>query len=176
MARRELGDASGPAVELVDESLENAELAMEQLRDLAHGILPAALNRGGLRAGIETLAERIRLPLTLDVTAERFPPALEATAYFIVAEALTNVVKHAHADRAEVDAHPWRTARSMSRCATTAWGAPGSSAAPGCSGSRTGPRRSTASSAWTARPATAPWSRPRCLFPAPDLAITLSIT
>jgi signal transduction histidine kinase len=104
MARRELGDASGPAVELVDESLENAELAMEQLRDLAHGILPAALNRGGLRAGIETLAERIRLPLTLDVTAERFPPALEATAYFIVAEALTNVVKHAHADRAVVTA------------------------------------------------------------------------
>jgi signal transduction histidine kinase len=46
----------------------------------------------------------IRLPVATDVTAERFPPALEATAYFIVAEALTNVVKHSGARNAEVRA------------------------------------------------------------------------
>jgi signal transduction histidine kinase len=104
MARKSMGDRDGPAVELVDESLEHAERAMEQLRDFAHGILPAALTRGGLRAGIETLVSRTRLPLSLDVTGERFPPALEATAYFIVAESLTNVVKHAQASHAEVTA------------------------------------------------------------------------
>jgi signal transduction histidine kinase len=104
LARQALGDGDGPAVELVDESLDHAERAMEQLRDLAHGILPAALNRGGLRAGIETLVSRVRIPLSVDVTPERLPPALEATAYFIVAEALTNVVKHAQAHRAQVKA------------------------------------------------------------------------
>jgi signal transduction histidine kinase len=104
MARNSMGDRDGPAVELVDESLEHAERAMEQLRDFAHGILPAALTRGGLRAGIETLVSRTRLPLSLDVTGERFPPALEATAYFIVAESLTNVAKHAQASHAEVTA------------------------------------------------------------------------
>jgi signal transduction histidine kinase len=104
LARRALGDDEGPVVELVDEALEHAERATAELRDLAHGILPAALSRGGLRAGVETLVSRMRLPVGVDVTAERFPPALEATAYFIVAEALTNVVKHARARSAQVTA------------------------------------------------------------------------
>jgi signal transduction histidine kinase len=104
LARRALGDDGGPAVELVEEALEHAERATAELRDLAHGILPAALSRGGLRAGIETLVSRIRLPVSVDATGERLPPALEATAYFIVAEALTNVVKHARARSAQVTA------------------------------------------------------------------------
>jgi signal transduction histidine kinase len=45
---------------------------------------------------------RLRLPVELDLPAQRFPPEVEATAYFIVAEALTNVVKHAHATRAQL--------------------------------------------------------------------------
>jgi signal transduction histidine kinase len=104
LAQRELGDADGPVGELVHEALDHAERATEELRDLAHGILPAALTRGGLRAGVQTLLSRIRIPVSLDVTNERLPSALEATAYFIVAEALTNAVKHAQADRAEVTA------------------------------------------------------------------------
>jgi signal transduction histidine kinase len=104
LARRSLGDGDGPAVELVDEALGHAERATADLRDLAHGILPAVLSRGGLQAGVETLVARLRLPVSIDVTAERFPPTLEATAYFIVAEALTNVVKHARARSAEVRA------------------------------------------------------------------------
>jgi signal transduction histidine kinase len=104
LARQSLGDASGPTVELVDEALEQAERAAAELRDLAHGILPGALSRGGLRAGIDTLVSQVRLPVTVEVTSERLPPALEATAYFIVAEALTNTLKHAHADRAHVSA------------------------------------------------------------------------
>jgi signal transduction histidine kinase len=103
LARRALGDEGGPAAELLDEALEHAERANTDLRDLAHGILPATLSRG-LDAAIETLVARIRLPVSVNVTAERMAPELEATAYFIVAEALTNTVKHARASRAEVTA------------------------------------------------------------------------
>jgi signal transduction histidine kinase len=103
LARRALGDASGPAVELVDDALEHAERANDELRELAHGILPATLSRG-LGAAIETLVSRVRMPVSTDVTAERVAPELEATAYFVVAEALTNTVKHARASRARVTA------------------------------------------------------------------------
>jgi signal transduction histidine kinase len=104
LARRELGDATGPVVELVDNALAQAEQANEELRELAHGILPGALATGGLRAGIESLVSRTRLQVTTDITRERFPPALESTAYFIVAEALTNAVKHAQATSARIAA------------------------------------------------------------------------
>ena len=101
-ARQELGDSTGPVAELVDEALALAEGANGDLRELAHGILPAALSRGGLSAGIDALVSRIRMPVSVEVTDERLPPALEATAYFIVAEALTNAVRHARARSARV--------------------------------------------------------------------------
>jgi signal transduction histidine kinase len=104
LARQELGDATGPVVELLDEALSHAEGANGELRELAHGILPAALSRGGLRAGIDGLVSRVHLPVSADVTAERLPAALEATAYFIVAEALTNAVRHARASSAQIAA------------------------------------------------------------------------
>jgi signal transduction histidine kinase len=104
LARGELGDATGPAIDLIDEALEHAQGAAGELRELAHGILPGALSRGGLRAGIDGLVSRVRLPVTVEVTAERLPAALEATAYFIVAEALTNAARHAHARSAHVAA------------------------------------------------------------------------
>jgi len=71
---------------------------------LAHGILPAALTRGGLQAGVEALVSRAALPVSVDMTVERLPGSVEATAYFVVSEALTNVVKHAHATGAQVTA------------------------------------------------------------------------
>ncbi|MFL5840987.1 MAG: GAF domain-containing protein [Thermoleophilaceae bacterium] len=104
LARQELGDATGPAVELLDEALAHAQGANAELRELAHGILPAALSRDGLRAAIETLVSRFRLPISLDVTGERLPAALEANVYFIVAEALTNAVRHADATRVQIAA------------------------------------------------------------------------
>jgi signal transduction histidine kinase len=73
-----------------------------ELRELAHGILPSVLSRGGLRPGIEALVSRIDFPVTVDVSDERFPAGIEASAYFVVAEALTNVVKHSRAKRVEV--------------------------------------------------------------------------
>ena len=104
LAREELRDANGPAVGLVDEALAHAEGANGELRELAHGILPAALSHGGLRGGIDALVSRVRLPMSVEVTAERLPAPLEATAYFIVAEALTNAIRHARASSAQIAA------------------------------------------------------------------------
>ena len=89
---------------LVDESLAQAEVANVQLRELANGILPAALVRGGLRIGIESLLHNTPLPVDAEVSVERLPQAVETTAYFVIAEALTNVIKHAGASRAGVRA------------------------------------------------------------------------
>ncbi len=104
LAQRALRANDGEAEALIGEALENAQQANAELRELVHGILPAALTRGGLRAGVDALAARLRFPVALDLPTQRFPPEIEATAYFIVAEALTNVVKHAHATRAQVAA------------------------------------------------------------------------
>jgi PAS domain S-box-containing protein len=92
------------ATELVSDALDQAEQANVELRELAHGIMPSVLTRGGLRAGVEALASRMPLPVQIAVDVDRLPPAVEATAYFVVSEALTNVVKHARARRAEVAA------------------------------------------------------------------------
>ncbi len=89
---------------LLTEALEHAEHATAELRELAHGILPAVLTQGGLRAGVSALAARMPLPVTNDVAVGRLPAAVEASAYFVVAEALTNVAKHAGAQGAEVSA------------------------------------------------------------------------
>jgi GAF domain-containing protein len=102
LAERALGRHDGEARQLVGDALEHAEQSNRELRELAHGILPAVLERGGLRAGVDAVVGRLDLPVGLDVPAERFPVEIEASAYFIVAEALTNVVKHAHAEHAEV--------------------------------------------------------------------------
>ena len=100
LARAQLGD--GPERRLVDEGLQQAQRATDELRELAHGILPAALTTGGLRAGVDSLASRMPVPVSIDVPATRFPVAVEATAYFVVAEGLTNIAKHARAGRAWV--------------------------------------------------------------------------
>ena len=104
LALRGLSSGDADAEELVAEALRHAEAANSELRELAHGILPAALTRGGLRAGVQALVSRTSLPVTVEVTVERLPAGVEATAYFVISEALTNVVKHAHADSATVTA------------------------------------------------------------------------
>ncbi len=105
LARRALqnDEESGPA--LVNEALDHAQQATDELRELVHGILPAVLTKGGLRAGVDALAARTPVPVDIDVAVGRLPATIEATAYFIVAEALTNVAKHARARRAGVSAH-----------------------------------------------------------------------
>jgi signal transduction histidine kinase len=97
-------DEDEDASALVAAALDHAERATLELRELARGILPSALVRHGLRAGVQTLAARTPLPVEIDVFVGRLPAAVEATAYFVVAEALTNVVEHACATRAGVAA------------------------------------------------------------------------
>jgi PAS domain S-box-containing protein len=97
----ESGDDVAP---LLAEALDQAQEATEELRELSHGIMPAVLVRGGLHAGIESLASRTPVPVDIDVSVGRLPAAVEATGYFVVAEALTNMTKHAGAERAVVSA------------------------------------------------------------------------
>jgi len=104
LAQRAFREGDGQAESLMGEALEHAQHGNAELRELAHGILPAALTRGGLRAGVDALVTRLDLPVHVDVPADRFQAEVEASAYFIVAEALTNVVKHSHATSAEVTA------------------------------------------------------------------------
>jgi signal transduction histidine kinase len=108
LALRALSHADANSEELVAEALRHAEQANAELRELAHGILPAALTRGGLCAGVEALVSRFSLPVSVDMTVERLPAGVEATAYFVVSEALTNVVKHARANAAAVTAQVQR--------------------------------------------------------------------
>ncbi len=92
-------------VDLLREALEHAERATVELRDIVHGILPASLARGGLRAGIDSLVATSATGVDVDTAAlpsGRLPGDIEVTAYFVVAEALTNVAKHAQATRARV--------------------------------------------------------------------------
>jgi signal transduction histidine kinase len=104
LAQRALRERDATAESLVDEALEQAQQGNVELRELAHGILPAVLTGGGLRAGVDTMVARLGLPVRVQVSRERLPAEIEASAYFIVAEALTNVVKHAQARSAEVRA------------------------------------------------------------------------
>lgn len=102
LARESKDRDPSDAWELVEEALRQAERANNELRDVVHGVLPAALSAAGLRTGIESFAADMDLPVVLDVTPARLSADLETTAYFIVAEALTNVVKHARASQALV--------------------------------------------------------------------------
>jgi signal transduction histidine kinase len=102
LARRAFGLDAERARSLLGEALEQAEQGNAELRELAHGILPSVLTRGGLRAGVDAIVSRLGLPVDVDVTNAELPPDVEASAYFIVAEALTNVIKHSRATRAEV--------------------------------------------------------------------------
>jgi signal transduction histidine kinase len=105
LALRTLDDDADEARPRIAEALAQAQAANVELRELAHGLLPGALTRGGLRAGVDAVVDRLALPVRVDVPEDRFPPEIEASAYFVVAEALTNVVKHAHASSAQVSAH-----------------------------------------------------------------------
>jgi signal transduction histidine kinase len=102
LAERALHDDPRAAALLGPISRELAE-ALQELRELARGIHPAVLTDRGLDAALEALASRAPLPVELrSMPGERLPPPIEATAYYIVAESLTNVAKYARASAATV--------------------------------------------------------------------------
>ena len=93
------------AAELVAEAHEEAKRALAELRDLARGIHPSVLTDRGLDAALSSLAARSAVPVTLDVELpERPSPRVEAVAYFVLAELLTNVARHSGASGARLEA------------------------------------------------------------------------
>jgi signal transduction histidine kinase len=91
------------AAKLVAQAREEAQAAVKELRELARGIHPALLSERGLGPALEALARRAPVPVTVTpVPAVEICRAAESAAYFVTAEALTNVAKYARASRAEV--------------------------------------------------------------------------
>ncbi len=89
---------------LVHDALAHASDGLSELRELAAGVHPSILTNRGLQAAIEALAQRNITPVSVDVPDDRYPAHTEATAYFVVAEALTNATKHAQATQIAVSA------------------------------------------------------------------------
>jgi signal transduction histidine kinase len=99
--RSRVGDSD--ALPLVDGIAKRLDVALGELRELARGIHPAILTQSGLAAAVGALAQRATLPVEVEIAVERRLPApVEAAAYFLVAEALTNVVRYARATGARV--------------------------------------------------------------------------
>jgi signal transduction histidine kinase len=89
--------------EPVDDLHVQLKRAIDELRELARGIHPAILTEEGIAAAVGSLAERSAVPVRIERAPEgRFPDAVEATVYFVVAECLANVAKYASATRATV--------------------------------------------------------------------------
>jgi PAS domain S-box-containing protein len=103
MARVRLDDEPARAQELLDAAIDDLAEATSELRELARGIHPAALTEGGLRPALDALVARSSVPSSLVAVPDaRFAAPVEATAYFSVAEGLTNAARHAAATRVEV--------------------------------------------------------------------------
>jgi signal transduction histidine kinase len=103
MARMRFSDGPAPVKQAIVEAHEEALLALSEVREFIRGLHPAVLTHRGLDAALSGLAARSPLPVKLKVDLPgSAPPSVEAVAYFIVSEALTNVVKHSQATQAEV--------------------------------------------------------------------------
>jgi signal transduction histidine kinase len=99
----EASRADPAAAVVLERAQDEVEEAVGELRDLARGIHPTLLRDEGLEAAVAALARRAPLPVTIHGTVGgRLPDAAELAAYFVVSEALTNVVKHASASEASV--------------------------------------------------------------------------
>ena len=97
--------ANSEAIEAADEAAPELKLAIQELRELARGIHPAILTEAGLGPAIAALAERSVVPTVVsEMPDRRLSSAVEATAYFVVSEALANVAKYASATQASVGA------------------------------------------------------------------------
>jgi signal transduction histidine kinase len=100
-----LQTAKGSAVDgtsVLDEAAAELDAAIGEVRTLARGLHPAILTESGLAAAVDVLAERAPVPVMVDVPDRRYEPSLESTAYFVIAEALTNIQRYADATEAHV--------------------------------------------------------------------------
>jgi signal transduction histidine kinase len=107
IAQRRLGKELDPDVErLLEGAVGELQVAVDELRELARGVHPAVLTEEGLAGALESLALRTPIPVRLlAVPGERLSPEIEAAAYFVACEAVTNAVKHSRAGSVRVSAH-----------------------------------------------------------------------
>jgi signal transduction histidine kinase len=104
LAQSRITSDPASAAQLIAQAREEAQLAVKELRELARGIHPAVLSDRGLAAALEALAARAPVPVEVSgVPSTPLRPAVEAAAYFVTAEALTNVAKYAFASEAFVE-------------------------------------------------------------------------
>src|SRR4051812_46470880 len=102
LARSRVSDDDARA--FLDEASQNLDEAIKELRELARGIHPAVLSDRGLSSALQALAGRMPLPIEIGAVPEdRLPERIEAAAYFVVAEAITNVARYASASHARVE-------------------------------------------------------------------------
>lgn len=102
VARARVTTADPSLLATLERASAELDAALAELRELARGLHPSILVEEGLAAAIESLAERTPVPVELDVVEERLPAQVEATAYFVVAEALANIVKYANATQVRI--------------------------------------------------------------------------
>jgi signal transduction histidine kinase len=103
MARARVDDSTTELADMLDRAAAELEQGLAELRELARGIHPAVLTEDGLAAAIGALAERSPMPVSTVVPDRRFDPAIESAAYYVVAEALTNVAKYARGASATIE-------------------------------------------------------------------------
>ena len=104
LAQGKLPDDPAAATELLDRASEELAVGLEELRELARGIHPAILTDRGLAPALEALAQRATVPVEVHgLPNDRLPGPIEAAAFYVVAESLTNVAKYASAKSARVD-------------------------------------------------------------------------
>ncbi|GAA2595388.1 sensor histidine kinase [Streptomyces axinellae] len=110
---------------LLRQAHEESQLVLEELREVAWRVYPAMLDEGGLRAALETVAERAEagggvLVVPIVELWEEPPPTVRAVAYFVAAEAVTNAVKHAGATRVEVEVTAYGVADALQEGSSSA--------------------------------------------------------
>lgn len=102
-ARRQAGSGDRDHLAaLLDEATSEVRDTIEEIRAVSRGSQPALLTERGLATAVDALAERAPVPVHIDITAERLPASAERTAYYVIAEGLTNMAKHAMATSAQV--------------------------------------------------------------------------
>jgi signal transduction histidine kinase len=103
LAQRARGETGDAVDALLASTVDELQAAVDELRDLAHGVHPTILAQAGLGPALRSLAGRTPIDVNVLATpSERLPPELESTAYFVASEALANAVKHANASHVEI--------------------------------------------------------------------------